>query len=74
MDVRVRLGAYKIVGMEREVKALTGDNLLRIAKREFGSEDMVCYLEVYNGLEADQKLEKGQTIKIPALKWKKKKR
>lgn len=74
MDVRVRLGAYKIVGMEREVKALTGDNLLRIAKREFGSEDMVCYLEVYNGLEADQKLEKGQTIRIPALKWKKKKR
>ncbi len=74
MDARVRLGAYKIVGMEREVKARPGDNLKRIAKREFGSEDMVCYLEVYNGLEANQELEKGQTIKIPALKWKKKKR
>ncbi len=74
MDARVRLGAYRIVGLDREVKAREGDNLWRIAKREFGSEDMVCYLEVFNGLGGQATLEKGQVIRIPALKWKKKKR
>lgn len=70
MDVRVRTGAYHIVGTDHEVKARKGDTLARIARRELG-EDMSCYLEVYNDMKANTELKEGQVIKIPKLKWKK---
>lgn len=70
MDVRVRTGAYHIVGTDREVKVRAGETLSRIARRELG-EDMSCYIEVYNGLNAKSELKEGQVIKIPKLKWKK---
>lgn len=73
MDARVRTGAYKITGQDREVKVRAGDNLKRIARRELGSDDMVCYIEVFNKMNASAELKEGQTIKIPALKLKKKK-
>lgn len=73
MDARVRTGAYKITGLDREVKVRAGDNLKRIARRELGSDDMVCYIEVFNKMNASADLKEGQTIKIPALKLKKKK-
>lgn len=73
MDARVRTGAYKITGLDREVKVRAGDNLKRIARRELGSNDMVCYIEVFNKMNASAELKEGQTIKIPALKLKKKK-
>lgn len=73
MDARVRTGAYKITGLDREVKVRVGDNLKRIARRELGSDDMVCYIEVFNKMNASAELKEGQTIKIPALKLKKKK-
>ena len=73
MDARVRTGAYKITGLDREVKVRAGDNLKRIARRELGSDDMVCYIEVFNKMNASAELREGQTIKIPALKLKKKK-
>ena len=73
MDARVRTGAYKITGLDREVKVRAGDNLKRIARRELGSDDMVCYIEVFNKMNASAELKEGQTIKIPALKLKKKK-
>ena len=73
MDARVRTGAYKITGLDREVKVRAGDNLKRIARRELGSDDMVCYIEVFNKMNASVELKEGQTIKIPALKLKKKK-
>ena len=73
MDARVRTGAYKITGLDREVKVRAGDNLKRIARRELGSDDMVCYIEVFNQMNASAELKEGQTIKIPALKLKKKK-
>lgn len=73
MDARVRTGAYKITGQDREVKVRAGDNLKRIARRELGSDDMVCYIEVFNKMNASAELREGQTIKIPALKLKKKK-
>lgn len=73
MDARVRTGAYKITGLDREVKVRAGDNLKRIARRELGSDDMVCYIEVFNKMNASAELQEGQTIKIPALKLKKKK-
>ena len=73
MDARVRTGAYKITGLDREVKVRAGDNLKRIARRELGSDDMVCYIEVFNQMNASAELKEGQAIKIPALKLKKKK-
>ena len=70
MDVRVRTGAYHIIGTDREVKVKPGETLARIARRELG-EGMSCYIEVYNDLKADAELQEGQIIKIPKLKWKK---
>ncbi|MBQ9229608.1 MAG: HU family DNA-binding protein [Prevotella sp.] len=71
MDARVRTGAYHIVGTDHEVTVRKGETLSKIARRELG-EGMSCYIEVYNDLKANAELKEGQTIKIPKLKWKKK--
>ena len=73
MDVRVRTGAYRIVGTAEEVKAREGETVERISRRFFGP-DMSCYVEVYNGLDAKTPLKAGQVVKIPKLKFKKKKK
>ena len=73
MDVRVRTGAYHIVGTDHEVKVRKGETLSRIACRELG-EGMSCYIEVYNNLKYNSELKEGQIIKIPKLKWKKQRR
>ena len=73
MDARVRLGAYRIVGTDHVEKVKEGDNLPKIARRTLGP-DMECYIEVYNGLNASSQLKAGQSIKIPKLEWKKKKK
>lgn len=70
MDARVRTGAYHIVGTDHEVKARKGETLSRIARHELG-EGMSCYIEVYNDLKPNTPLQEGQIIKIPKLKWKK---
>jgi outer membrane biosynthesis protein TonB len=73
MDVRVRLGAYRIVGTDKTVKVKEGENLVKISRRYLGP-DMECYLEVYNNIKASTPLKVGQEIKIPKLEWKKKKK
>lgn len=74
MDARVRTGAYRIVGTDRVIKTTPGETLGYIAGRTLGP-DMVCYLEVYNGIKASTKsLEPGTLIKIPKLELKKKKK
>ena len=73
MDARVRTGAYKIIGTDRVVKVKEGETLVKIANRVLGP-DMVCYLEVYNGLKASSELKVGQEIKVPKLLLKKKKK
>ena len=70
MDVRVRTGAYGIVGTDRVIKVKSGDTMKRIAKRTLG-DDMECYIEVYNDIKSDQPLTEGQEIKIPKLETKK---
>ena len=72
MDIRVRTGAYRIVGTDHVEKVKAGDNLSRICKRTIGA-GMECYLEVYNGISGDIDLKAGQQIKIPKLELKKKK-
>ena len=71
MDARVRTGAYHIIGTAHEIKVRKGDTMAKIARRELG-EGMSCYIEVYNDLKANSPLQEGQVIKIPKLKWKKK--
>lgn len=69
MDVRVRTGAYGIVGTDRMEKVRQGDTMKRIAKRTLG-EGMECYIEVYNNMTTND-LKEGQEVKIPQLKLKK---
>ena len=69
MDVRVRTGAYGIIGTDRIEKVRPGDTTKRIAKRTLG-EGMECYIEVYNNVKTED-LKEGQDIKIPKLKLKK---
>jgi hypothetical protein len=71
-DIRVRTGAYRIVGTDRVVTVKTGDDMSSIAKRTLGR-GMECYIEVYNDIESGTPLKDGQTIKIPKLELKKKK-
>ena len=73
MDNRVKHGAYRIVDMDRMVKVKAGDDLKKIARRTLGP-DMECYLEVYNGMNSNTQLKEGQSIKIPKLELKKKKK
>ena len=70
MDIRVRTGAYRIIGEDRTVKAKAGQTVEDIATKLLGP-GMSCYVEVYNGLEGKATLKEGQTIKIPKLELKK---
>lgn len=72
-DVRVRYGGYRIVGLDHTEKIRPGDTPSRIARRTLG-EGMECYIEVYNGWGANPQLKEGQTVKIPKVVLKKKKR
>ena len=73
MDARVRLGAYRIVGTDKVIKAKEGQTLAGISRALFGP-GMECYLEVYNNLKASSPLKVGQEIKVPKLEFKKKKK
>jgi nucleoid DNA-binding protein len=72
MDIRVRTGAYRIVGLDHMVKVRSNDNLTKICKRTVGP-GMECYLEVFNGIKSNTKLKAGDEIKIPKLELRKKK-
>ncbi len=69
-DARVRLGAYIIVGTDREVKVMEGQTLKSISKANLGP-GMECYVEAYNDTKS---VKAGQTIKIPKLRLKKHKK
>ena len=71
-DIRIRTGAYRIVGVDHVEKVRAADNLTRICKRTLGP-GMECYLEVFNGITSKTSLKQGQEIKIPKLQLKKKK-
>ena len=70
MDIRVRTGAYRIIGEGRTVKAKAGQTVEDIATKLL-CPGMSCYVEVYNGLDGKAILKEGQTIKIPKLELKK---
>ena len=70
LDARVRTGAYKIVGLDTIVKVRSGQTLKSITRSYLG-EGMECYVEVFNGVKS---VKPGDSLKIPKLKWKKKRR
>ena len=72
-DERVRLGAYRIVGLDHEVKVLPGQTFYSICRAHLGP-DMECYIEVYNDLPRNPQIKAGQVIKIPKLQLKKRKK
>lgn len=68
-DERVRLGAYRIVGLLREVTVQEGQTFYSICRAQLGP-DMQCYVEVYNGLPRNPQIKTGQVLKIPKLERK----
>lgn len=69
-DVRVRTGAYRIVGVAQTITVGAGQTLEQISTRYLGS-GMECYVEALNGTGT---VKAGQKIKIPKLELKKKKK
>ena len=63
-DARVRLGAYRIVGVADEVTVVKGQTLKSISKAHLGP-DMECYVEAINGAK---EVKAGDKLKIPKLK------
>lgn len=68
-DIRVRVGAYRIVGTDHFLTVRNGDDMTSIARRTLGP-GMECYIEVYNDIESGTPLEEGQTIRIPKVRLK----
>lgn len=67
MDVRVRTGAYAIVGVNKVVTVKEGETLKGVSDRNLGT-GMECYVEVLNGTRT---VKAGDKIKIPELVLKK---
>ncbi len=67
---RVRTGAYRIVGVDKEVVVREGQTLYSISRGHLGPR-MECYVEAINGGITTVKV--GQKIKIPKLELRKKK-
>jgi hypothetical protein len=69
-DERVRLGAYRIVGLLREITVQEGQTFYSICRAQLGP-DMQCYVEVYNNLPRNPQIKTGQVLKIPKLELRK---
>ena len=69
-DVRVRTGAYIIVGVAKVVTVQPGQSLASISKAYLG-EGMECYVEVLNNCHT---VKAGDNLKIPEVKLKPHKR
>ena len=69
-DVRIRTGAYDIVGIARTVTVKAGQTLEGISRTQLGP-GMECYMEAVNA--GRTQLKAGDKVNIPELKLKKKK-
>ncbi len=66
-DVRIRTGAYKIVGIDKTVTVKTGQTLTSIARSYLGP-GMECYVEAVN---ENREYKAGDQVKLPKLELKK---
>lgn len=67
-DVRIRTGAYVIVGIKKTVTVRSGQTMEGISRSNLGP-GMECYLEAVNGRKRE--LKAGESLNIPELKLKK---
>ncbi len=67
-DVRIRTGAYVIVGIKKTVTVRPGQTMDGISRLTLGP-GMECYIEAVNG--GKRELKAGESINIPELKLKK---
>ena len=67
-DPRIRTGAYRIVGVEKNVTAKSGQTLAGLSKLYLGP-GMECYMQAINGCS---EIKTGQKVKIPKLELKRK--
>lgn len=67
-DVRIRTGAYVIVGIKKTVTVRSGQTMEGISRSRLGP-GMECYLEAVNG--GKRELKAGESLNIPELKLKK---
>ncbi len=67
-DVRIRTGAYIIVGIKKTVTVRPGQTMDGISRLNLGP-GMECYIEAVNG--GKRELKAGESINIPELKLKK---
>lgn len=66
-DIRVKTGAYYIMGTEKIITVKPGQTLTSISRTYLG-DGMECYIEAYN---SKNEVRQGDKIKIPKLKLKK---
>ena len=66
-DIRIRTGAYNIVGIAQTITLKEGQSLAYISKKYLGP-GMECYIEAVN---EDKAFKAGEKINIPKLKLKK---
>ncbi|MFA4046227.1 hypothetical protein HPS54_06045 [Prevotella sp. PCHR] len=69
-NVMVRTGAYRIVGVERTMVLGKGQTLSSVSRAILGP-GMECYIEALNGVK---EAKEGQTLKIPKLELRRKKK
>lgn len=67
-DIRIRTGAYAIIGIKKTVTVRSGQTMEGISRSSLGP-GMECYLEAVNG--GKRELKAGESINIPELRLKK---
>lgn len=67
-DPRIRLGAYRIVGIDHQVTVVRGQTFKMISKAHLG-EGMECYMEAVN--PGVRTVKEGDVLNIPKLELKK---
>lgn len=60
-------GAYEIVGVKGEHVMKAGDNLLKIARKNYGDMELASYIVFFNHIENPDLVPLGATLKLPEL-------
>ena len=74
MNAMVRLGAYRIVGIEETVTLKEGQTLKGLARTKLGADEMICYILALNELTDADGVKAGQKVKLPKLELRKKRK
>lgn len=60
-------GAYEIVGVKGEHIMKAGDNLLKIARKNYGDKEFAAYIVFFNHIENPNVVPLGAKLKLPEL-------